>query len=246
MNPLDQHAETPDEFAARLRNVVNSAAVPCPRPRRSASSRKLLSLRERLLRAALARGIRVDEREVTLDHFTGERLAYEPCGVLTTRRALSLVPDDCRHTLVEFGCGMGLVACLAARQGFRHVIGVDISESLTARARENAQRERSRSGSAPVDIVTADAGQWQIPDETTAAFLFCPYTGDIFGAWLARVRESLERRPRAFVIAYVYPIETSRLLNSGLFVEIARRRGGRLDDPAWRIVIYRHDPAKHR
>src|SRR3954454_19393599 len=123
--------ETPDEFAARMRRLVNAPLSAWRRPRRSQLSRPLFKLRDRVLHATLARGIHVEPQQVTLDHFTGARLAYEPCDVLVARRALNLIPRDCRGTVVEFGCGMGLVACLAARRDFGRVIGVDISESLT-------------------------------------------------------------------------------------------------------------------
>jgi SAM-dependent methyltransferase len=55
----------------------------------------------------------------------------------TLADALEIGPDD---TVIDVGCGSGVLSFVAARLGARHVIGCDISEEAVKAARENAVR----------------------------------------------------------------------------------------------------------
>ena len=55
----------------------------------------------------------------------------------TIAEALEIGPDD---TVIDVGCGSGVLSFVAARLGALKVIGCDISESAVAAARENAAR----------------------------------------------------------------------------------------------------------
>lgn len=55
----------------------------------------------------------------------------------TLADALEITPDD---TVIDVGCGSGVLSFVAARLGAKHVIGCDISEPAVAAAAENARR----------------------------------------------------------------------------------------------------------
>jgi SAM-dependent methyltransferase len=55
----------------------------------------------------------------------------------TLADALEIGPED---TVIDVGCGSGVLSFVAARLGARHVIGCDISEEAVKAARENAIR----------------------------------------------------------------------------------------------------------
>jgi SAM-dependent methyltransferase len=55
----------------------------------------------------------------------------------TIAEALELGPDD---TVIDVGCGSGVLSFVAARLGARRVVGCDISEEAVEIARLNAQR----------------------------------------------------------------------------------------------------------
>jgi SAM-dependent methyltransferase len=55
----------------------------------------------------------------------------------TLAEALEIGPED---TVIDVGCGSGILSFVAARLGARHVIGCDISEEAVQAARENAGR----------------------------------------------------------------------------------------------------------
>src|SRR5574339_916915 len=55
----------------------------------------------------------------------------------TLADALEIGPQD---TVIDVGCGSGVLSFVAARLGARHVIGIDLSEEAVEVARENAER----------------------------------------------------------------------------------------------------------
>jgi SAM-dependent methyltransferase len=55
----------------------------------------------------------------------------------TLADALEIGPED---TVIDVGCGSGVLSFVAARMGARHVIGCDISEEAVKAASENAAR----------------------------------------------------------------------------------------------------------
>lgn len=221
-----------------MRRRINADIPRGERRKRSVSERCWRRLRDLLVAETLTRGLELGGREIKLEHFVGSRIAYQPCDPLTAWRALRLVPRHARGTLVDFGCGRGLILHLAARLGFRAAIGVEINEELASAARTSVGKSRAAT---PIRVVLADAATWRIPDDMDSAFLYCPFTGATFAAWLQRVLESLARRPRPLTIVYVYPLEGQQLLDSGAFRSIGRRRGGRHDDPARRVALFQHD-----
>jgi len=55
----------------------------------------------------------------------------------TLADALEITPDD---TVIDVGCGSGVLSFVAARLGAKRVVGCDISEPAVIAARENAER----------------------------------------------------------------------------------------------------------
>jgi ribosomal protein L11 methyltransferase len=56
----------------------------------------------------------------------------------TTRLCLELLGDLPRGSLVDVGCGSGVIAIAAAKLGFAPVVGVDVDPQALVAARENA------------------------------------------------------------------------------------------------------------
>jgi SAM-dependent methyltransferase len=119
---------------------------------------------------------------------------------------------------VEYGCGKGRVVLAAARQyKFARVIGVEISEELSATARALVLSKRRRLRSQYVDIVTSDAAAFEVPDDMTHAYLFHPFRGRTFQEVCANIIASLDRAPRTLRLFYVNPEEHDVLTATGRF-----------------------------
>jgi len=135
--------------------------------------------------------------------------AYAPSPWRLLGRLLPAGDAGAHDVFLDLGCGAGRVLLEAAeRHPFRRVIGVELEPSLAAAARELLERnvpERRW------EVVTADASEYEVPDDVTVAYLFDPFTGPVFDAVIARLEASVGRRPRRVRILYVVPVELDRL-----------------------------------
>lgn len=203
------------------------------RTRRTVEDR-LLELRYGFPRAAA--GI-VELGEVNQE--ASGRHGYEPSAWGLLGLALDEAEIDAADVFIDIGCGMGRVLVEAARYPFRRVIGIDVAAEFTSVAAEVLARNRARLRCTEIEIVTADAVSYPIPDDVTVAYLANPLGAELARRVLRNVIASVDRRPRGVRIVYVDPpagldLEScSRLA----FVRHGRRRLRR-SAPAERIRLY--------
>ena len=117
-------------------------------------------------------------------------------------RRIVIHPGD---VFLDYGCGMGRVIVLAARQPFRRVIGVELSPRLCSIAEQNVRTAHKHLACSAVDIVNMDASAFAVPDDVSVVWLFSPFFGEVMKKVTARIRESLEAVPREFTIIHVLP-----------------------------------------
>ena len=132
-----------------------------------------------------------------------ESVPYEPSPYFLINRVLRAVgkmPKD--DVLLDYGSGMGRVVLRAAMRPFKRVIGVELMPELTEIAKQNLTGARSIVS--PVELVTADATKFAVPDDVTIVHLFNPFTGHVMAEVQARIRESLERAPRPLRVIYAH------------------------------------------
>jgi SAM-dependent methyltransferase len=130
---------------------------------------------------------------------------YSPVSWPTLWRALpakEVTPDD---VFLDLGAGKGRMLVLAARYPFRRIVGVEVSPALSDVARTNLRRADPMLRCQRVEVVTADAASCTIPDDVTVTHVFNPFTGEVFAAALARLLESITRRPRTIRLIYTNP-----------------------------------------
>jgi SAM-dependent methyltransferase len=169
-----------------------------------------------------------------------DRLEHSPSGWLFLRRALKGCVVTEADTFVDFGSGMGRAVYLAARHyPFGRVVGVELSPELNAVAIQNLDRMRPKLKCANVEFVTSEATAYRIPDDMTYAYLFNPFTGDLFRTVLDNIIASLDRSPRRLILCYANPVMDSAVLDSRRFVKVRDTTGLRRDIPIYRIAVYR-------
>jgi SAM-dependent methyltransferase len=189
------------------------------------------------------RGI-VELDELDLD--SHEREGYEGSGWIDLRRMLrpgEVGPGD---VFVDIGSGKGRVVMLAARYPFKRVIGVELSERLNAIARRNLAATRRGRRCGAVELVTADALEYELPSDATVVYMYNPFRGATFDAVVAKLIDSVDRNPRSLRLIYLNPKEHDRLIATGRFRLV--RTAGRLRlrrDAAARsyIRLYALEPA---
>lgn len=141
----------------------------------------------------------------------GDAEWYEPVNPVWWRQVLRVLPvrpED--TTFVDLGAGRGRALVLAARSGFRCIIGVELDAALHRDALANVERwarRRARgrwAGSRPT-VVHGDAATFPLPDGPLLVHLYNPFGP----ATLRRVLDQVcRRRPGTtaeVVIAYLVP-----------------------------------------
>jgi SAM-dependent methyltransferase len=124
-------------------------------------------------------------------------------------RPLRLRPDD---VVVDIGCGTGRVVCWFARQPVARCIGIELSADLAELARANAARLRGRR--ATVEIINADAAAVDYADGTVFV-LNNPFGPATLELVLARIRQSVDERPRRVRLAYITPRHEDVFVDAG-------------------------------
>ena len=140
---------------------------------------------------------------------------YTATDWITVRRGLAYLdigPDD---VFVDLGSGKGRVVLMAAMHPFKRVIGVELSAKLNTIARTNVERTIQRLRCQDVELVLADAAEYELPDDVTVVFLNNPFGRGPFEAVIRGLTASQERRPRTLRILYVAPYEDAALVATG-------------------------------
>lgn len=133
----------------------------------------------------------------------------------------SLGPQD---VLLDYGSGKGRVAIWAAsRFPMRRVIGVEYDARYVEVASANFTNWRGPLRCRDVVFTCTDARDFEVPDDVTAVFMYNPFLGVAFDQVIARLRQSLARRPRPVRVYYYFPVMHNALLEAGFTLERHRR-----------------------
>lgn len=109
-----------------------------------------------------------------------------------------LAVDPSRFTYVDLGCGKGRTLLLAAKKGFRRVMGVDISPSLLETARRNMTLVGVEG-----ELICSDVRIVEFPRDPLVVFMYNPFSEDVMRQVAGNLGESLNRHPReAYVLYY--------------------------------------------
>jgi predicted RNA methylase len=104
-------------------------------------------------------------------------------------------------TFIDFGSGKGRVVILAAKMGFKKVIGVEFSKELCDICNQNIRKLKLDN----VEIINEDAVKLEIPINTSVFFFFCPFSEQVFLKVLDKVSLSILKTPRKAYVVSVNP-----------------------------------------
>jgi SAM-dependent methyltransferase len=121
---------------------------------------------------------------------------------------------------VDLGSGKGRALMLAAKYGFRKVIGVEFSGALCRQARENLRNFLSKSPSdSQIEVIESDVTKYQLRDDETVFFMLDPFNAPVLTEVLKNIRASLARRPRSIWLIYSVPREQHIVDQAGIFTQ---------------------------
>ena len=98
---------------------------------------------------------------------------------------------------LDFGSGMGRAVIMAAKYPFRKIYGVEVARRLNEVASQNVRSALPGLKCRDIELITADAREFVIPDEATVIYFFNPFSGEVLADVLQNIRASLRRQPRA-------------------------------------------------
>lgn len=128
---------------------------------------------------------------------------YAPTPYSCFFRAMKKV-DARDGVFVDYGSGKGRIVCSAARYPFRKVIGVEFSERLVAEAHANIARARRRLLCKDIELVTANAAGWSVPDDATVFHFYNPFGGQTLLSAIGKIAESMRRSPRQVWLMFAF------------------------------------------
>jgi SAM-dependent methyltransferase len=146
-------------------------------------------------------------------------IASDPAWLREAFKRLRPTPTD---VFLDLGAGKGSALLIAAEEPFARVIGVEIVPRLAAIARINLEHTGRPRRCAEIELVVGDATTYQVPPDTTLAYLFSPFTGRTLARVAANIIESHDANPRPLHVVYACPHGEATLLESGRLKPIER------------------------
>jgi SAM-dependent methyltransferase len=125
-------------------------------------------------------------------------------------------------TFVDLGSGKGRALLMAARYGFKRIIGVEFMPEWHRAAQDNIAKFAAANPSAPAMYsVCMDARDFDFPAEPLVIYLFNPFPEPVFVAVMERLRQSALTAPRPLFLAYRYTEFESLLEKCGWLKKVA-------------------------
>ena len=125
--------------------------------------------------------------------------------------ALRLIHEKLEtFTFIDLGCGKGRTLLVAARLGFKRVIGVEFARELVEIASANLAKLAIMNAA----VEHADAADFRFPRSDVVLYLYNPFSQEVVRQVVAKLQESCSRR---LYIIYKVP-ECAEVLDSSGFL----------------------------
>jgi predicted RNA methylase len=196
--------EVPVKLLDRLRRSLRDHDV------RGIAEKRLDLLEDRLfdLRNRTDTRGRVELNTIFTSRTTGRPgITYLPTRVRALRRFLSACEFPSDSVFVDLGCGKGQTLLVASCSGFKRVVGVENRHELCGIAAANVQAFRKRHrDAAPIDVVEADAAEYDIRPDENVFYMYHPFGPDVVRQVVLNILKSVARHSRPVWIVYCRPM----------------------------------------
>jgi predicted RNA methylase len=142
----------------------------------------------------------VSKNDLGINHFDSRE--YSSVWYRHTIGVLNELPVDKKtSTLLDYGCGKGRVIVSAARESYKMIIGVELS-NLAYTARTNVKNMRHRK-TQNIFLVQCDAQSFEVPPDVNIIYFFNPFAGSVLESVTRNIYTSYLRVPRKIYIIFV-------------------------------------------
>lgn len=184
--------------------------------RKSGVGKSAIRVVRRAIDATVETYLRIDTTGNTTERgggIHGDSNHYEPLDYPLLRRCVKALELRTEDVVYEIGCGMGRPLAMFARRPIAKCVGVELSQLLANRAKENMRTLRGiRAGT--VEVTASDAVLVDYSDGT-AFYIFNSFGPTTLAAVLERIRAGTIDRPRRVRIIYVNPLHEDVFESSG-------------------------------
>jgi SAM-dependent methyltransferase len=141
----------------------------------------------------------------------GDPKSYGTTPLTWWRQMRSALPmNPAEATFIDLGAGRGRALILAAKMGFRRVIGVELDASLAKEAEENIERwlGREKAGTRythDIEVVVQDAATFEFPPGPLVIGLFNPFGSTTLEQVLGSLCSDRSSSEAEVYVAYFYP-----------------------------------------
>jgi SAM-dependent methyltransferase len=148
----------------------------------------------------------------------------DPSDLIVALRYLRV--DPMNFVFIDLGCGKGRPLFVAAKYGFKHVIGVEFAQDLVEIARWNIRVTNSKN----VTVIEGDAAEFTFQESHVVLFMFNPFATPVMKKVLENLRNA--SLSQLYVI-YVNPACVQLLDDCSFVSRIATLQG------RWPIIIWK-------
>lgn len=151
---------------------------------------------------------------------------YQPCSPEFFHKLMGELGPMMRFedkAFIDIGCGMGRPVLLASLYPFKKVRGVELSPSLTERAKENIVAFNGEKKCQDVEVSCGDALKYEFPAGPMLVFLYNSFMEPITRAFLEHLAANVRNEPREVWLAYVDPKHPETVSRTGVFEAVIER-----------------------
>ena len=127
---------------------------------------------------------------------------YEPTPYCVLERLAGSGFITKKNTLLDYGCGKGRVGFFLSFQQRCKTVGVEYDERIYEAALRN--KEKAVRGERTA-FIRGRAEDYRLSGEIDRIFFFNPFSQEILGRVLGRIRESWYETPREILLFFYYP-----------------------------------------
>ena len=105
-------------------------------------------------------------------------------------------------SLLDLGCGKGRAIAVAAKHPFLKIIGLEYDPKLALSAQKNITAMRNKISN-NIEVVYADAINYDIPKEINVIYMFNPFVGNTLKQVINNIHRSYKAAPRKIHIIFL-------------------------------------------
>jgi hypothetical protein len=157
------------------------------------------------------RGVLHPGDEVKAASVGGDPKSYGTTPLTWWRQMRSALPvSPTEATFIDLGAGRGRALILAAKMGFKRVIGVELDAALAKEAEENIERwlgrgKQGKRHSHDIEVVVQDAATFEFPAGPLVVGLFNPFGPTTLEQVLRSLCSDRRSSDAEVYVAYFYP-----------------------------------------